>query len=349
MALTLCFGARALLWCGVAPRLLAFSLSLFNPVLGNPGPVPLPVLAPANGAGGYEAAIAAVEEANIAANNDPEANLATLVGAIERLAEFGPEIAASAEGREALDLSLLNLARTLLLTGDEAQAAEVMDQTIRAAYGRKLPIKRFGPTLVGFHNKRRALLDDQGSASIQVQCQVSCRVVIDAQPATTDSGPLYLGSHRVWIEATDDEVEPARHDIVLDERDVTKVVHFPAERALECEEQPLVEIATPRAEPPAATRILPRWAEITVGVIGLGAAVAGGVMLGLDGKCPGGLDPIADAQQCPRLYEGTVPGLVALGVGSALFVAGTVTLSVDEVRVGNHRGRQATLAWQMRF
>jgi hypothetical protein len=295
----------------------------------------------------FEAALAAVEQANLAVNNDPETNHPSLAAAIEQLSSFGPQIAEDARAREVLDLSLLNLARARLLTGDEAGAGEVMDQVLRSAYGRTLPIKSFGPTLVEFHDQRRALLEQQGTAAIQVQCRVSCRVVIDAQPATADSGPLYLGTHRLFIEAVDGSVADVDLAIELGEAGATEVIHYPAEEPTCDQVAPVV--APPQPPPPPPKRILPRWAEITVAAIGVGAAVAGGVMLGLDGKCPGGRDPVADAQQCPTLYEGTVPGLVAIGIGSALLIAGTVTLSVDEVRIGKERGRQAMLTWQMRF
>lgn len=337
----------------MAPSLLALSLALIEAIAS----VPAPRLdfAPAEHAGSddgdFEAALAAVEQANIAVNNDPETNLPGLAAAIEQLASFGPQIAASPAAREALDLSLLNLARARLLTGDEAGAAEIMDQAIRGAYDRKLPIKRFGPTLVDFHDQRRALLDERGTGSIQVRCSASCRVVIDAQPATTDSGPLYLGPHRVWIESVDSidgEVPAVDVELELTEAGTTEVILFPADQPT-CKEAPPVVVEPPPPPPPPPKRILPRWAEISVTAIGVGAVIAGGVMLGLDGKCPGGLDPIADAQQCPQLYEGTLPGLVAIGVGSALVVAGGVTLGIDEVRVGNQRGRQAVLGWQMRF
>lgn len=296
--------------------------------------------------GDFEAALSAVEQANLAVNNDPEANLPGLVAAIEQLSSFGPEIAADPAARETLDLSLLNLARALLVSGDEARAAEIMDQVLRSAADRKLPIARFGPTLVDFHDQRRALLDERGTAAIQVQCHISCRVVIDARPASTDSGPLYLGPHRVWIESLDGSVPAVDYPIELSEAGATEVLHFAVVEP-KCEAPPVV---TPPPPPPVEPkRILPRWAEISVAAIGVGAIVAGGVALGLDGKCPGGLDPIADAQQCPTLYEGTVPGLVAIGIGSALLVAGGVTLTVDEVRVGKQRGRQAMLGWTMKF
>jgi hypothetical protein len=305
---------------------------------------------PAAAAGNYEGAVAAVDEANIAVNRDPEANLAALQQAIDQLLAFGPQIAADPKGREALDLSLLNLARALLLTEDKDRASEVMDAVLLTAYDRKLPVKRFGPTLVDFHDNRRKALEGQGTASIVVNCRVSCRVVIDEQSTTSGSGPLYLGSHRVWVESADGSTQPERHTIELDTAGVTEVVNYPAESDDDCEivaPVPLVE--TPAPTPSGPKRVLPRWAEIGVMVIGAGAVVAGGVLMGLDGNCPGGLDPMADAAQCPTLYEGTVSGLVAIGVGSALLVTGSVMLSVDEVRLGKETGRQAMLTWRMRF
>lgn len=331
----------------MASPLFALCLAVIGTIAS--APVPAPTLefsaaAQTNG-GDFEAALAAVEEANLAVNNDPEANLTSLAAAIEQLSSFGPQIAADPKARETLDLSLLNLARALLVSGDEAGAAEIMDQALRSAYDRKLPIARFGPTLVDFHDQRRALLDERGTAAIQVQCHVSCRVVIDARPSSTDSGPLYLGPHRVWIESLDGSVPAVDYPIELSEAGATEVLHF-AVIEPKCE-PPVVAAAPPPA--PEPKRMLPRWAEISVAAIGVGAIIAGGVALGFDGKCPRGLDPVTDAQRCPQLYEGTVPGLVAIGLGSALLVAGGVTLTVDEVRVGKQRGRQAMLGWHMKF
>ena len=70
--------------------------------------------------GGYAGALEAVDQANIAVNKDPEANIAQLETAIAELLAFGPELADDPKGREALDLSQLNLARALLLAKDKA-------------------------------------------------------------------------------------------------------------------------------------------------------------------------------------------------------------------------------------
>jgi len=346
-------GPRACYRASVASSILASSLAALSVLAGAPPPAPALVesvaaLAPAED--GYAAALAAIDEANIAVNKDPEANLATLEAALEDLLAFGPQIAADDKGREALDLSQLNLARALLLADNEARAAEVMDAVLLTARDRKLPIKRFGPTLVKFHDARRAALDELGSGSIQVQCRVACEIVIDEQRSTSDSGPLYLGAHRVWVEASDGSAPPLQTKVVLEQEGVSVPLVYPevAEDEPACEPVPIVTQPPVEADKPPK-RVLPRWASISVALIGAGAAVAGGVMLGLDGTCPGGLDPVADAQDCPELYEGTVPGLVAIGIGSALTLTGSVIIAVDEVRVGKQRGRQATIGWQMRF
>ena len=44
-----------------------------------------------------------------------------------------------------------------------------------------------------------------------------------------------------------------------------------------------------------------------------------------------------------------VAGGTLFGCGGAALLAGGVTLGFDEVRVGNQRGRQAMVAWTLRF
>lgn len=340
----------------MASTVLACSLAALSAVTSFSPPAPhlaAPIVefAPAESDGDYERALAAVEEANRAVNRDPDTNLPLLEAALGQLIAFGPQLAADPKGREAVDLSQLNLARGLLLAGDEEQAARVMDAVLMTARERKLPIKRFGPTLVGFHDKRRKQLEQRGSAAIQIQCRIACRIVIDEQPASTNPGLLYLGLHRVWIEAADASAPAERHEIELSQDGVSEVLFYPeVAEDDECDVMPPpVVVTAPPAPPAPPKRILPRWAEISVAVIGVGAVAAGGVLLGLDGTCPGGQDPVADASECPDLYEATTSGIAAVGIGSALVVLGGVTLAIDEVRVGKQSGRQAVLSWQTRF
>jgi hypothetical protein len=337
----------------VASPVLASLLAAASAVLSVQPPAPrlLVTQEPETAAaGGYDEALVAIDEANTAVNRDPEANLATLEQAITRLLEFGVQVASDPKGREALDLSQLNLARALLMTEAKDRAAEVMDDVLRSAQDRKLPVKRFGPTLASFYDERQKLLDAQGTGSLQVHCFVACRVVIDEHAATTESGPLYLGKHRVWVEAADGSEPPLRTTVELTEAGVAQVLDYPAAAKDDCESPlPPTVVETPKPEPTTPKRILPRWAEITVLTLGVGAVAAGGVLLAMDGNCPGGGDPVADAGSCPEVFESTAAGLVSIGVGSAFLLAGTITLAIDEVRVGKQTGRQAMLTWQMRF
>ena len=301
--------------------------------------------------GDYAAALEQIDAANTAVNKDPEANIAQLEEAIEKLSEFGIELADDPEGREALELSRLNLARALLVVKQEDKASAIMDTTLIRAHGRDLPTKRFGPTLAKFAAKRLRTLEAFGTGTVEVNCATSCRVIIDEEVMGESSAPLFLGEHKVWIQSTDGSFETESYTVMLEEDGQVVRYDYPKDGI---PEEPLpacepVDVEPPPPPPPPPKRILPRWASITVAVIGAGAAVAGGVMLGLDGSCPGGLDPEADAADCPQIYEGTVPGLVAIGIGSALTVAGSVVIAVDEVRVGKQKGQQATIGWKMRF
>lgn len=78
---------------------------------------------------------------------------------------------------------------------------------------------------------------------------------------------------------------------------------------------------------------VPRWASIA-GVSG-GAAliIAGGVLLGIDGKCPGGYDPMIDIEQCPSVYNTNVAGGVMVGVGAVAMIGmGTVLIVTERQR-----------------
>ena len=286
----------------------------------------------------YRRAVADVDEANIAVNRDPEANYPQLAEALEHLAQYEAELGEDVDTRELLVLSMLNLARAQLLAGDAAAAAETMDEVLRATPGQSLPLERFGPTLAEFHDERRAELDRLGTAEIQVECEVSCQLLVDEQPMAEESGPLYLGTYRVWIRATDGSVPAERHEIELDHAGGVEVVRFPAAGL------PPVE----KDEPAVRQRILPRWAELGVAIFGVGAVVGGGVALAFDGRCTNGGDP-SDPVGCPSLFESTGAGLTAIGLGGVLALTGGVMLVVDEVRVGRNRGQQLSLAWTIRF
>lgn len=286
----------------------------------------------------YEQAITALEEANVEVNRDPVANYQVLMDALDGLGPYGAELAEDAEARELVSLSMLNLARALLVAEDEDGAAMVMKEAIRGAQGRELPVERFGPTLVEFHAAQKAELDAAGTGEIEVDCAVSCRVLIDERPSPSASGPLYLGSYRVIIEATDGSDTRESHEVDLHHSGQVELLRFPQGGA------PVDAPATG-----GSGRILPRWAEASLAGAGLAVIAAGAIALSFDGKCPGGLDPMADAADCPELYESTASGWTAIGLGAALAITGGVLLTYDEVKIARQRGHQATLTWTLRF
>lgn len=288
----------------------------------------------------YERAIAEVEATNVAVNRNPEGTHQDLMDALEHLSEFETELSADPDTRELIELSMLNLARALLVAEQHDSAIVVMDEVIRASRGRTLPIERFGPILIEFHDQRRAALERLGTAEIKVECALSCQVMINNQPTSGGSGSLLLGTYRLWIRSTDGSVPPERHELELEFAGGVEVLHFPIAGL------PVVSEA-PTPEPVA--RILPRWAELGVAVLGVGAIVGGGIAMSFDGNCPGGGDPQADAQACPLLYQSAGAGWTAIGIGAALAATGGVLLTIDEVRVGDRKGHQANLSWTLRF
>ena len=289
----------------------------------------------------YKAAKKALEKANANANKDPKKHMSALADAIEAVEAFPRQLADDSDGARLLELASLNLSRALLRSGDRASAAEVMDDLLRKSAGEKLPVQRFGPTLVEFHDARVAALQVQGTAELQFKCEVSCRVLLDRRTVTSRSGELYLGSYEIAIESMDGSLPAEEQTIELDEAGTVLMVRYPM-AGLEVEEE--------EGPPP---RIMPRWAEgllIGVGVAALGTASG---LLAMDGRCVGGVPPVdGNGAVCPQLFETGAIGATVLGVGAAMLGAGVVTLTVDERRLradADERELEAMIHWRVNF
>ncbi len=302
------------------------------------------VAAPPDDSAAYDDAIAKVDAANGAVNRDPEANFEALAQALDQLSRFAPQLADDPRGSEIRVLALLNLARAMLVAGHDAGAGLIMDEAIRLVRFGELPVEQFGPTLARFHTDRREALAKLGQGRLEIRCAGPCEVFVDEQRLALDgearSEALPFGSYRVWIQASEGEPLPERHLIEIDVDGEIETLAYPLVAPLDAHEP----------EPaPTRARIMPRWAEIGLLGVGVGLVATGGALLAFDGRCPGGLDPVADAADCPKIYESTVGGLTTLGLGAALALTGGITLGIDEVRIGRERSTRAMLGYAIRF
>jgi hypothetical protein len=250
-----------------------------------------------------------------------------LFDALAQFRRHAPALAADPAAREVRSRAQLNLARTYLSDGATLSAAGVMDEVLRSTIGEQLPIDEFGPSLAALHAERRAALEQAGTASIELNCQVPCRAYVNERAVGSRVEGLYLGIYRIWIDA--DGVPEADEFHVewvkLSEADRTYVVDFRV-------------FTTPErrgpGERPIVDRVLPRPVEIALLTVGGAVVSAGGVMLGLN-------------QHDERTQ--TIAGATLTGIGGAAMLIGGVTLAVDEVRIGQAHGRQAMLVWRMNF
>lgn len=307
-------------------------------------PLPGRLEAPADDADEYAAAVAKLDAANGAVNRDPEANFEALAQALDQMSRFAPQLADDPRGSEIRVLALLNLARAMLVAGHPEGAGLMMDEAIRLVRGGELPVEQFGPTLSRFHTDRREALAKLGQGRLEVRCDVPCEVFVDEQRLEHDtdarSDALPFGSYRVWIQASEGEPLPERHLVEIDVDGEIETLAYPLVA-------PVVEDEPPPL--PSYRRMLPRWAEIGMLGLGVGLIATGGALLAFDGRCPGGRDPVADAIDCPKIYESTIGGLTTLGLGAALALSGGITLGIDEVRVGRERATRATIGYAFRF
>lgn len=288
----------------------------------------------------YQAALARVETAMKMANEDPASGSTQLRDALNLLQGFAPQLAKHPEGQELRTNAQLTLARALLATNNADGARDAMDEAIRTSRGDPLPTKSFGPGLTALHRERQGVLDKQGTGAIDIVCNKPCRVFINERPTQQRTDGLVPGSYRVWVEATD-KSEPVVQKLVTLERDGHT---FKLEFGRVIDTQP----DTPKQPTVVKKRILPRWADILLMTAGAAAVGAGAALWAIDHKCPDLSNPRV-APMCPEVYLTKTAGIITVAGGGALLLTGTVLLSIDEVRVANQRGTQASLMWTLRF
>lgn len=300
---------------------------------------------------GYDAAKAALDEGlEVARGGTAEQVVATLPEVLAKFADFPAELAGDSEALALRDLATVTLAFAHITLGDQPAAIQAADESIRTVRQREVPLIRFGSKFVAFYEGRRTELAALGTARIEVDCS-DCLVFINEAPAGKLSEPLYLGEYRVAV------VEGGQ----------LRSLRVTLERAGEQVKVPPLEAPPPvlvdesgnpserdnhhqrPAEPRQHDRKLPRWAAITGASIGAAVLVVGGIILSFDGKCPGGLDPVAERPECPNVFNAKPAGYSLIAGGAALFSAFGAVLVVDEVRGRGARPRQVMLQYTLRF
>lgn len=302
----------------------------------------------------YARAVAAVADAMVEINTDPEQGSAKLRLALERLWEFAPLLAEDPQALEQRTLAEFALARAELARGDRYAAAATIDASLEALGGRPLDTERLGPSLGALVEERAQALQARGVARLRVECSVACRVLIDERNAgdvdvagSARELAVPLGRHRVWVEAiADSDLPPLRTTVALDSADARVTLAYPAVEppppSVTPTDTDALELPTPRS------RVAPRFVEVTALATGTAALVAGAVLWAIDSKCPRGADP-NDIVACPELYDTRTAGITLVSAGVAAALTGGVMLVVDETRLGDRRGRELALVWTARF
>lgn len=302
----------------------------------------------------YTRAVAAVADAMIEINTDPEQGSAKLRLALEQLREFAPMLAEDPAALEQRTLAEFALARAELARGDRYAAAATIDASLEALGGRPVDTERLGPSLGALVEERAQALQARGVARLRVECSVACRVLVDERnagdvdvPGSARELTVPLGQHRVWVEAiTEGDPQPLRTTVALDSADARVTVAYPGTAP------PPPSVTPADADkfelPGSRTRVAPRFIEVTALASGTAALVAGAVLWAIDSRCPRGADP-NDIVACPELYDTRTAGITLVSAGVAAALTGGVMLVVDETRVGNRRGRELGLVWTARF
>jgi hypothetical protein len=93
---------------------------------------------------------------------------------------------------------------------------------------------------------------------------------------------------------------------------------------------------------------VPRWASIAGISGGAALVIVGAVLLGIDGKCPGGYDPVTEVDQCPSVYNTDVGGGVLVGVGAVAIIGMGTVLTITEIQ-RSKQGKQRPSALRRRI
>ncbi len=221
---------------------------------------------------------------------------------------------------------MLQLARSQL-EDNPSMAAQTMDKAIRQAHGVPLPAASYGPRLEALYQERLEVMNNRGTAEIDVNCTIRCRVYIDGHEEPIVSGPLHLGPHDVWVEDARGVHPPLQMEVDLSV----------AGKSYDLSYGP--RVADRRAPAAPLARVAPRGVEIALIALGTAMLIGGSTALALHGS---GEDP-------EHPFDARPLGVALMGLGGIGLGAGSVMLSVDRRRDAQRDGLQVMLGWRARF
>jgi hypothetical protein len=271
----------------------------------------------------------------------PSEGASALRDALEHASADAILVAKSQSAREAQRYARLALARSLLASGDREAAAGLLDEMLAIAGDTPLPAKLFGPAVSELHAERAALSVERERGEVVIECEASCVAIASDTllGCASASRPLHLqlpsGPWRITVAATDEPSHRAVSELELSAAAPARVRLGP----------PADRVDPPRDHGP---RKLPRWAGILGMSVGAAAMIVGGVLVGVDGKCPDLKTDPTGPDACGRRLNTDVPGIVMLATGGAVFTGFTIAFGIGEARQTKARRARATRADQAR-
>lgn len=292
----------------------------------------------------------ALRDAEAKATEDPEQGVDGLQAALAKADADADVVARDPAASDARLYAQLALARSLLATERKKDAVAVIEAALATANGRELPAKLFGPSLVSLHDERSAALAKGPRGTLELRCKAACFAAIDATPiACGEAGAaehveLPAGHYRVVLI---DRSDPSRR--TAQTIDLTSA----ATVTIELDNPPAGAITPPRGRGRTRDtgvddggRKLPRWAGILGMAIGAATLIAGGVLVGVDGKCPDFTDPHG-AGACQDVLKTSAVGYALVGVGAGMSVGFAIAFGIGESKQKKAKKRSA--AWRPLF
>ncbi|HWB78731.1 MAG TPA: hypothetical protein VG755_27390, partial [Nannocystaceae bacterium] len=185
--------------------------------------------------------------------------------------------------------------------------------------------------------------------TLELRCKGACFAAIDATPiACGDAGAsehveLPAGHYRVVLI---DRADPTRRT------EQTIDLTSAATVTIQLDNAPAGEVATPRGRGrPRDTgvddggRKLPRWAGILGMAVGAASIIAGGVLVGVDGKCPDFTDETG-VGACKEVLKTDGVGYALIGAGAGLSIGFAIAFGIGESKQKKAKQKQRNAAWR---